>query len=71
MLPLPLNLNFKPMDVQEFFKIYDIERCGMFESCERCALGGKEAASALCGNYFHGCPLPPFFYFKHKNRENP
>lgn len=54
------------MDVQEFFKRYDIEKCAPFESCERCALGEESAPAALCGELFSGCPLPPFFCFKLK-----
>ena len=50
------------MEVQEFFKLYDIGQCEPCKSCEHCALSN----AALCGNFFSGCPLPPCFYFKEK-----
>ena len=54
------------MEVQEFFKRFDIEQGEPCESCERCALGNESAPAALCGYLFGGCPLPPCFYFKEK-----
>lgn len=56
------NLKTKLMTVQEFFKKYEVDNAIdlPIRSCELCALK-KE-----CDEYFEGCPLPPFYYFKLK-----
>lgn len=51
------------MDVNEFFKLYQVKACDPLKvpsACDDCDLNEK------CGEFFFGCPLPLFYVFKLK-----